>query len=226
MKQTDLPAASPLGMTVHSLPLPDVEPADLARRASSGRWKMLAVMAVCAAPVLASYFTYYVIRPQTRTNYAELITPPREIPTALALTDVSGGPVAARSLHGQWLLVTVAKAACNDRCSKNLVLIRQLRETLGREKDRVDKLWLVVDGNQPAAELLAATGATALLTNTQAISAWLAPAAGRSLEDHVYLVDPMGQWMMRAPVDPEPARFKRDVERLLRASASWDQPGR
>jgi hypothetical protein len=32
--------------------------------------------------------------------------------------------------------------------------------------------------------------------------------------------------MMRMPPEPEPARFKRDVERLLRASASWDRAGR
>jgi hypothetical protein len=40
------------------------------------------------------------------------------------------------------------------------------------------------------------------------------------------VVDPMGQWMMRAPADPDPSRLKRDLEKLLRASASWDLPGR
>jgi len=46
------------------------------------------------------------------------------------------------------------------------------------------------------------------------------------LEQHLYLVDPMGEWMMRMPADPDPARVKRDLERLLRAASSWDQPGR
>jgi hypothetical protein len=32
--------------------------------------------------------------------------------------------------------------------------------------------------------------------------------------------------MMRWPVDVQPGRLKRDLERLLRASAFWDQPGR
>jgi len=36
----------------------------------------------------------------------------------------------------------------------------------------------------------------------------------------------MGEWMMRVPPQPEPARVKRDLERVLRASAFWDQPGR
>ena len=42
----------------------------------------------------------------------------------------------------------------------------------------------------------------------------------------MYIVDPMAQWMMRVPVDPDPAALKRDIERLLRASASWDRAGR
>ena len=46
------------------------------------------------------------------------------------------------------------------------------------------------------------------------------------LAEHLYVVDPMGRWMMRVPGEPDPARLKRDIERLLRASASWDRPGR
>lgn len=226
--EPELPPVSPIGLTVHSLAAPDLAAAGLddRRRTTVGRWKMLAVLAVCAAPVVASYFTYFVVRPEGRTNYATLITPPRPLPDALPLVDPAGRPVAARSLHGQWLVVVVAAAACDARCEKHLVLVRQLRETLGRDKDRVDKLWLVSDGAVPAEAARQAAGVTALRVPREALAAWLAPAEGHVLEDHVYLVDPMGQWMMRAPADPDPPRFKRDVERLLRASASWDQPGR
>ena len=62
--------------------------------------------------------------------------------------------------------------------------------------------------------------------NYQELAQWLKPEAGQALSDHLYIVDPMGRWMMRTPVDPDPAKVKRDIERLLRASASWDRPGR
>jgi hypothetical protein len=225
--EPERPPVSPIGMTVHTLAAPDLSAAGGDRRRTAvGRWKMLAVLAVCAAPVVASYFTYFVVRPEARTNYSTLITPPRPLPEALPLTDPAGQSVLPRSLRGQWLVVVVAAAACDARCEKNLVLVRQLRETLGRDKDRVDKLWLVSDGAVPAEAARQAAGVTALRVPREALAAWLAPAAGQALEDHVYLVDPMGQWMMRAPVDPEPPRLKRDLERLLRASASWDQAGR
>ena len=65
----------PLGLTVHSLPLPQEAALEDAQRTRTGRWKMLLVMLVCAAPVVASYFTYYVIRPEGRRNFGELIEP-------------------------------------------------------------------------------------------------------------------------------------------------------
>ena len=68
--------------------------------------------------------------------------------------------------------------------------------------------------------------AQVLVADRSQLSGWLEPAVGQSLEDHLYIVDPQGDWMMRAPADPDPARLKRDVEKLLRASAGWDRPGR
>jgi hypothetical protein len=191
---------------------------------------MLAVLAVCAAPVIASYFTYFVIRPDGRSNYAELITPTRDLPADLPLRSLDGSSVDPATLRGQWLLVVVGGAACDARCEKQLYLQRQLRETLGGEKERLDKVWLITDDAALRPELLAALSAAApptLLRTTQAeLGRWLAPAAGHTLAEHLYVVDPMGRWMMRAPADPEPAKLKRDIERLLRASASWDRPGR
>ena len=130
-------APDPLSFTVHSLPNPAA--VGELRRTQNGRLKMLAVLAVCAAPVIASYLTYFVIRPEGRSNYSELIVPTREMPATLPLTDLAGQPVASTSLRGQWLLVVVSGAACNASCEKHLYLQRQLRETLGREKERVRK---------------------------------------------------------------------------------------
>jgi hypothetical protein len=58
------------------------------------------------------------------------------------------------------------------------------------------------------------------------VARWLEPAPGYRLSDHLYVVDPMGNWMMRFPANAEPPRMRRDLERLLRASSFWDRPGR
>lgn len=219
--------AEAISFTVHSMPVPEL-PDD--RRTRSGRLKMLMVLAVCAAPVIASYFTYFVIRPEGRTNYSTLIDPARLLPAGLALRDLDGASVPPERLHGQWVLLTVAGGACDAACEGQLLLQRQLRESLGRERDRVDKVWLVSDDVPLRPELAravqAAPAVTVLRVDAEALGRWLEPAAGHRLADHFFIVDPMGHWMMRAPAKPDPGRLRRDLERLLRASGSWDQPGR
>lgn len=198
-------------------------------RTRAGRWKMLAVLLVCAAPVIASYFTYYVVRPEGRRNFGELIEPQRELPALVGIA-LDGQPVSLPSLRGQWLLVSVSSGACGPACENHLYLQRQLREALGKDKDRLDRVWLI-DDMAPVPEALqpALKEATVLRVDARQLAGWLAPAAGRALADHLYVVDPRGHWMMRFPagLDREgAAKAKRDLERLLRASASWDEAGR
>jgi hypothetical protein len=218
----------PLSFTVHSMPSVQLDGA--ARRTSNGRLKMLLVLLVCAAPVVASYFTYFVIRPEGRTNYSELIEPLRPIPENLPLVDLQGRAVQSASLKGQWLLVVVAGGACDALCERQLWIQRQLRETLGREKDRVDKVWLISDAAAPRAQTLQAVSAgepvTVLRVAPDALAQWLTPAKGGTLAQHMAVIDPLGNWMMRVPADPEPGKLKRDIEKLLRASAGWDKAGR
>jgi hypothetical protein len=218
-------------MTVHSLATPELgdKAAEAEARTARGRLKMLLVLAICAAPVIASYLTYFVIKPQTRSNYGELIVPTRSLPE-LKLKRLDGTPVPSQSLRGQWLLVAVGLSSCNAECDKRLFMQRQFREMLGRDRDRVDKIWLITD-EAPLAPALrqvieATPAVTALRADPQAVARWLEPAPGQAVQDHLYVVDPMGEWMMRLPVQPDPGKVKRDLERLLRASASWDNAGR
>lgn len=216
----------PLTLTVHSLPQLDQASADAAASTRKGRWKMLGVLLVCAAPVIASYLAYYVIRPEGRRNYGELIDPQRPLPTWTGV-DAQGRTVPLASLKDQWLLVSVADSSCNEACVEHLYLQRQLRETLGREKERLDWVWLRT-GNAALPEALqkATAAAQVLQVDAQAVAAWLQPAPGQKIEDHLYVVDPLGNWMMRFPARLDPAQAKRDLGQLLRASAFWDKEGR
>ncbi|MFM8863847.1 MAG: hypothetical protein ACKOFG_02805 [Limnohabitans sp.] len=224
------PPDAPLALTVHDLPLPvELAQAD-AQRTRSGRIKMLVLLMVCLAPVLASYFTYYVIRPTGSTrNHGDLVQPPVDMPQAQA-RDLQGKDVALQTLKGQWLIVAVAGGACDERCQNNLYFQRQLREAQGKDKDRIDRVWLVSDEVPVPAQLLPALSqATVLRVAPETLQAWFRPAAGQALSDHLYLVDPMGNWMLRmpAPMDVEKAsQARRDLDRLMRASKSWDTAGR
>jgi hypothetical protein len=222
------PAAdAPLELSVHASPEPEGLVAT--ERTARGRWTMVFVVLCCALPVLASYFAFYVLQPRGDA-YGELIHPAREMPAQLGLRTLDGAAFDPDRLKHQWLLVVVDGGSCVGDCEQRLYLQRQLREMLGRERERVDKLWLVVDDAPLAPALrqgLEATPSMQILrADRDALAAWLQPAAGQSLTSHLYLVDPLGRWMWRAPPRPEPKRVKRDLDKVLRASGSWDQPGR
>lgn len=223
-----LPSAQhqPLSLTVHALPA--LHPPVATPETRAGRWKMLAVLLICASPVAASYFAYYVIRPEGRRNFGELIEPQRPLP-ALATRTLEGQPGQLTALKDQWLLLSVAGGACEAGCEQNLYFQRQLRESLGKEKGRLDRVWLVSD-EAPVPEALrpALESSTVLRVAPAELAQWLAPA-GQRLQDHLYLVDPLGNLMMRFPANMDraaAAKARRDLERLLRASSSWDTEGR
>jgi len=217
-----------VSLAVHSLPDPRAMAA-AQQRTRAGRLRMLLVVAICAAPVLASYFTFYVIKPGGRA-YSELITPTVDMPAALTLRDLDGKAVTAESLKGQWLLTLVQDSACAQDCERLLFMQRQLREMLGKERDKLDKVLLLADEAPLRPELQQALTAQPPVTILRApraeLQAWLKPAAGQRLEDSFYLVDPMGRWMLRSPAQPDPSKLKKDLERLMKANAGWDKPGR
>jgi cytochrome oxidase Cu insertion factor (SCO1/SenC/PrrC family) len=216
-------------LSVHALPTADDARQVLDQRTRMGRIKMLLVWAVCAAPVVASYFSFYVLRPQGRINYGDLIQPVRPVPTdgSLLLTDLQGRVVLPAALKGQWLLVTVASGACDSVCEQHLYLQRQFREMLGKDKDRIDRVWLITDQSPVRQSLLPAVAQTwTLRASPDALAHWLQPEAGQPLSAHFYLVDPRGDWMMRFPAQADPVRVKKDLLRLMKANESWDEAGR
>jgi hypothetical protein len=219
-----------VSFTVHETPAPTRDFA--ASQTASGRRTMFLILLACALPVIASYVTYFFIRPAARTNYAALIEPQRPLPglELLPAQDLDGHSVPLTVLKGQWLLVVVGPGNCDrdKACENRLYLQRQLREMAGAERARIDKVWLVDTPDPISPALLAAVKARpevkVLRVDRASLAQWLQPAFGHALEDHLYIVDPLGNWMMRAPANPDPMKLKKDLDRLLRGSEWWDRP--
>jgi len=168
-----------------------------------GRLKLALLALFFLVPVGASYLIWWLdLAPGTAGNYGTLLAPR---PVALP---------AVAELKGKWVLVQFDGGACATACERKLYFMRQVRRAQGREVPRVARLWLVTDSVAPSAELRAAIEGTVI-----------APAAGadfpaeRSVADHIYLVDPLGNLMMRFPRDPDPKRVIKDLQRLLKASS-------
>lgn len=224
---SQLDREEPLGLVVHSLPTPHESVVEPMR--PSGRWKLLAIMLVCSLPVIASYYAYFVVRPQGKASFGELIAPARPVGNWVG-TSLQGGSTPLASLKGQWLMVSVHGGTCAADCQHRLFLLRQLRATLGKDKDRVDWVWLVSDTAPVDPAMHKPLGdAVVLRVDPNVLNEWFSVAPGKSLSDYIFVVDPLGNTMLRLPAVfdvADSAKARRDLERLLRASVSWDGPGR
>lgn len=193
---------------------------DQNKQQSKGRWKLFAVIAVCAAPMIASYLTYYVIKPQGRTNYGALLDPRNSPMPQLGATTLDGKPLGLEAYKGKWIMLYVGGADCEDACKKRLHDMRQLRLAQGKEMERVERVWLVIDEKPVETLILREYDDMRMLrVRPDALKAWLPAEAGTTAADHMYLIDPLGNLMMRFPMDADPNKVKKDLSKLLRASS-------
>jgi hypothetical protein len=95
--------------------------------------------------------------------------------------------------------------------------MRQLRLTQGKNMDRVERAWIITDDAAPEAPSMTPDESTwrVRAAGSGAVKVFPAQAA---MTDHIYLVDPLGNLMMRFPRDPDPSRMLKDLKRLLRLS--------
>ncbi|MFD0874956.1 SCO family protein [Massilia pinisoli] len=188
-----------------------------------GRRMLWLVLAVCASPIIASYFTYYVIKPEKRNNYGTLIDQRAHPMPAMATTTLDGRPQALEQFKGKWVMLMVGPGACPDTCQKQLFEMRQLRLMQGKEMDRIERVWLITD-KEPLDTLVIREfdGTHMLRADAATVAAWLPADPGTTPADHIYMIDPLGHLMMRFPKDPEfkdVRKVYKDVYKLLKASS-------
>jgi cytochrome oxidase Cu insertion factor (SCO1/SenC/PrrC family) len=186
-----------------------------AKRAKARR-TLIAVFAVFAAPLIAAILAFNFWRPSTTSNYGELLTP-RTLP-ALALSDLDGKAVTLESLRGKWLLVHVDSGACEASCRDKLYKLRQVRLAQGKHLDQVERVFFIIDAQAPAPDLLRTYEGTHFWRASDAravMEALQAPDA----QARIFIVDPIGQLMMRFPPEADPGKMLKDLKRLLKVSA-------
>jgi hypothetical protein len=186
-----------------------------ARARRGARRTLLLLALVCAAPVVASYVAYYWLRPAAYLNYGELLgaTPAPEI-TGVGL---DGAPFRLSGVRGRWVLLVADGDACDARCERKLYATRQARTMQGREQERVTRVWLQPTGApSPAPEFEARQpGMTFVRGDPRQWEALPGPEAAAA---SIYLLDPLGNFVLRYPADPDIKRLAKDLERLLRVS--------
>jgi cytochrome oxidase Cu insertion factor (SCO1/SenC/PrrC family) len=193
---------------------------------SRGRRQLVLLALLFALPVLLAFALYFGgWRSEGTTNRGVLVTPARVLQDA-ALVTLDGTPARFSGLAGKWLMVYIGLGGCDTVCERNLYTMRQVHAAQGKQAGRVQRVLLVTElGAHDSLDstLKAYPGMIVLAGPPEAARALAAQfrvdtespgtAAGR-----IYLVDPLGNFMMYYEADADPQGLRKDLARLLRLS--------
>lgn len=180
-----------------------------------GRRTLLLLALVFLGPMAVAmvlYYTGFQWRPSSTTEHGVLYQPVRPLPD-LSMTLLGGGDAQFR---GKWTLLYVGPGNCPSDCRAALVTIRQVRRALGRDMDRVQRLFLRT-GAGIAAPVSAGQHPGLGLAQTTPGPAWqfLIDESGAGV---IFLVDPLGNLVMRYPAGSPMKGIYTDLKRLLKIS--------
>jgi len=191
-----------------------------------GRWKLIALMAIYAAPLIAAWLWLGYVRSNEGAGVSvngELIKPAVSL-TEFALADGNGDSWELDQLEKKWSMVYFAGSACAQQCEQTLYNMRQVRLSTGRRMDRVQRVVVTPDVDSmttrlaDASEGLAVVGGSGDGIEQLKTQIMKAEAGFPGCEHCIYLVDPFANIMMRFPPELDPKKIYKDLKHLLKVS--------
>ena len=181
---------------------------------------LLAVLLMSLAPVVAAVIVYFVpsLHPTESTNYGTLVTPQRPMPAAadLPLTTLDGQPFDLGSLKGRWVLSAADGAECPESCARKLFILRNTHASQGKNVERLVRVWFITDDAEVPQKVLDAYDGTIMLrADRKQLEAYLPAGEGESLTDPMWIIDPLGNLILRYPPEADPTRFRKDVSKVV-----------
>ena len=182
-----------------------------------GKRQLLLLAAMFLLPVIAAFVLYYgnIWRPSGTSNKGELITPPRPL-DANGLLNPDGSAARSDALRGKWSLIYIGDGGCDEACRTALVFGRQSRLALNNDMTRVQRV-LLSTGNCCANDYLEREQPGMVTLDASAAQALLAQFPGDQARS-LYIVDPLGNLMMRHDATSIRKDLLSDLKRLLKLS--------
>jgi hypothetical protein len=184
--------------------------AEAAPKSGSGRRIIFLIAALSLAPIAAAFVIYYFFPQQPAANYGTLLPTGPAPPISGMRAD--GSPFRLDELRGRWVLLWGEPGACGPACDKAAYATRQARTMQGKDQDRIVRALLVVGDAPPPA--LVAQHPDLIVVRVAAGALDSLPGGSRA----VYVIDPLGNLVLRYPQDPDIRGIANDLARLLKAS--------
>ena len=185
------------------------------KKNTSARLQLLFIAAVFFVPLLVAAVLYYsgnLVPPAGRTNNGALLEP------VINLSDELPDSPLYKLGAGHWLLVYENSGNCDTRCEEALYSIRQMRLMLGKEMDRVRRIFLHGE-TPPDTVLLAAEHQGLISLQDDDLSDLITQKIPSSLAAGGYfLIDPHTNLVMYFHPGIDPSAMVEDIKRLLKLS--------
>ncbi len=189
------------------------------------RLPLLMLLLVSAAPVLAAWVLFQMpeLMPDGHSNQGQLIQPVVPLVDA-SVVGADGERFSLGEYQGRWLML-IPRNDCPASCRQRLHDVQQVRLALGMDRSRLERLLLLSPppaGDTGHALDEAFPGLDVAIRPPGEANAQATDDVVASLEnDSLYLVDPLGNLMMRYPPETTAEQLLTDLERLLAVSKSW-----
>lgn len=197
---------------------------------AKSRRTIVMVFLTCALPIVAAFYLYFFDKPETTNNYGTILSPQVDVSKAV-FKNINGDNFTMSQLSGKWVLIQAISSKCNEVCQNAMFYQRQARKTKGKDMFRIERVAFVTDDGPLDTLLLRqfpdvhfVRAPVGELQNWLPLSQGLVGVKGSTevgtLEDHIFMADPLGHVMMRFPRNEtlDFQKFRKDVSRLLWAS--------
>lgn len=192
---------------------------------ASNRTKIVLVAIIFLTPVvIATVLKLTGWRPAQTGNYGELIQPARPMENVKFRTP-GGDRVAINDYRHKWLMVTFGTGVCDKLCEANISKMRRVHIATGKHHGRIKRLLVVTSKAssnlqkimKAYPEMAVAAGPAEAIRN---MASQLRTKDGNALDglNRIYLIDPLGNFMMTYDMNADPGRMRKDLSRLLRVS--------
>jgi hypothetical protein len=153
-------------------------------------------------------------RPQGSVAHGILI----ENPPSLDIGTLALPGGSSTRFTGKWSLLYVGSGTCTAGCPQALYEMRQVRQALGRDMSRVQRYFIATGGTPDPQLVQDAHPDLVVIDASMTVGSTVLATIGSYSEADVFVVDPMGNVMMRFPAGTPMKDMHKDLSLLLKAS--------
>lgn len=174
-------------------------------------------------PLALAWFLYFygtAWQPQARTHHGVLIAPARPLPLdqiqLYTIPELSPFPLS--QLRGRWTLLTIAEHGCSQRCWESLYKMRQTKVLLNKNSERVQKVLITLQAEEliDLEKIQQAYPETWILGGGELNQ--LTAVLEANEPNRIFLIDPLGNFLMYYPKTADPEGLFKDLKHLLKLS--------